>query len=325
MFVDQPDTVLKPWVAKLESAADTSITTLNDLIAALKQRHDFFHSVGARLSDHGCQSVPASFCEPAEAARIFDAAMQGRAASPEELEKFSTFMLLELARMDHARGWTNQFHMGVSRNNNTRLFKSAGRDLGCDSIAGVPQGESLGLFLDRLDSDGCLPKTIVYNLNPSDNYLISTMIGNFQDGSVPGKLQHGSGWWFLDQQEGMEWQLNTVSNNGLLSRFVGMLTDSRSFMSMPRHEYFRRIACNLIGRDMEIGSLPNDFDLVGGLNRTYQLSQRERLSRADFFVVWDFRSGRGYESGTTRNCGTRSLVHYGPIAVFQTISTWLED
>jgi glucuronate isomerase len=264
LFVHQPE-VLKPWIKKLESAADVSIATLPDLLSALEKRHDFFHSVGARLSDHGCQYVPANFCDESEAAKIFDAAMAGGAASADDHDKFSTFMLLFLARLDHAKGWTNQFHMGVFRNNNSRLLNSVGRDLGCDSIGDYPQGRTLGKFLDRLDQDSCLPKTIVYNLNPSDNYLVSTMLGNFQDGTIPGKMQFGSGWWYLDQKEGMEWQLNTLSSTGLLSRFVGMLTDSRSFMSFTRHEYFRRILCNMLGRDMENGELPNDLELVGGL------------------------------------------------------------
>jgi len=257
--------VFVSWIGKLESSAQVSIKSFSDFLSAIESRHDFFHSSGARLSDHGCQYVPASFCDEQQATKIFDAAMSGNAASPEDHERFSTFMLLFLARLDHAKDWTNQFHMGVFRNNNTRLLNQVGRDLGCDSIGDYPQGRTLGKFLDRLDSEGCLPKTIIYNLNPSDNYLVSTMLGNFQDGTVAGKMQLGSGWWYLDQKEGMEWQLNTISNTGLLSRFVGMLTDSRSFMSFTRHEYFRRILCNLLGRDMENGDLPNDFDLVGDL------------------------------------------------------------
>ena len=174
-------------------------------------------------------------------------------------------MLIELAKMDAEKSWTNQFHTGVWRNNNTRLFNEVGRDLGCDSMGDTPQGRSLGRFLDRLDQENMLPKTIVYNLNPSDNYLISTMIGNFQGGGVAGKMQFGSGWWYLDQKERMEWQINTLSNTGLIARFVGMLTDSRSFMSFIRHEYFRRILCNMFGKDMVNGEMPNDFSLVGGI------------------------------------------------------------
>ncbi len=251
------------WIKRLEQASDTSIGGLDDLKSALKKRHDFFHEMGGRLSDHGCEYVPANFCDDQTADRIFRQALSGQAASPIELEQFSTELLLFLARLDAEKGWTNQFHTGVWRNNNRRLFSAAGRDIGCDSIADTPQGFSLGRFLDRLDQEGNLPKTIVYNLNPSDNYLVATMLGNFQDGRIAGKMQFGSGWWFLDQKEGMQWQLNTLSNTGLLSRFIGMLTDSRSFMSMPRHEYFRRILCDMLGRELEAGEIPNDFGLVG--------------------------------------------------------------
>lgn len=262
LFVHRPEE-FNAWLAKLETVSQTTISNLTDLISALRSRHDFFHGLGARLSDHGCEYVPAEFCDVSVASTIFEAARNGTAATPEQHAQYSTFMLLELARMDSEKDWTNQFHTGVWRNNNTRLFESVGRDLGCDSIGDTPQGRSLGRFLDRLDQENRLPKTIVYNLNPNDNYLISTMIGNFQDGKTAGKMQFGSGWWYLDQKEGMEWQINTLSNTGLLSRFIGMLTDSRSFMSFTRHEYFRRILCDIFGRDMENGEIPNDDSLVG--------------------------------------------------------------
>ncbi len=264
LFVHLPEEFIA-WVKKLETAAGQSISSFDGFLAAIESRHDFFHRMGARLSDHGCQFIPSAFCEKADAEKIFDAAMQGTAADAAQHDAFSTWMLLFLARLDHAKDWTNQFHVGVFRNNNTRLFHSAGRDLGCDSIGDVPQGRTMGQFFDWLDQRDCLPKTIVYNLNPSDNYLISTMIGNFQDGRVAGKMQFGSGWWYLDQMEGMQWQLNTLSNTGLLSRFVGMLTDSRSFLSFTRHEYFRRILCEMLGHEMEKGLLPMDFAMVGGL------------------------------------------------------------
>ena len=264
LFVHRPEEFIQ-WLGKLSQAADMQVETLDDLLAALRVRHDFFHSLGCRLSDHGCESVPAKFCDATTASKIFDAAKAGVPATPEQHEQYSTFLLIELAKMDTEKSWTNQFHTGVWRNNNTRLFEEAGRDLGCDSIGDTPQGRSLGLFLDRLDCENMLPKTIVYNLNPSDNYLISTMIGNFQGGEIAGKMQFGSGWWYLDQKEGMEWQINALSSTGLISRFVGMLTDSRSFMSFIRHEYFRRILCNLFGKDMANGEMPNDFDFVGGV------------------------------------------------------------
>jgi glucuronate isomerase len=264
LFVHLPDE-FQSWVAKLESASGQKVDSFDDFLNAIQSRHDFFHSMGARLSDHGCQYIPSEFCNKPEAAAIFDAAMQGKAADATLHDRFSTFMLMYLAELDHVKDWTNQFHVGVFRNNNSRLFELAGRDLGCDSIGDLPQAKTMGKFFDALDRKDRLPKTIVYNLNPSDNYLISTMIGNFQDGRIAGKMQFGSGWWYLDQMEGMLWQLNTLSNTGLLSRFVGMLTDSRSFMSFTRHEYFRRILCNLLGGEMQSGLLPNDFELVGGL------------------------------------------------------------
>jgi glucuronate isomerase len=206
-------------------------------------------------------------CSDAEASAIFTAARSGQAASPQEHAKFTSFLMLFLGRLYAERGWTMQLHLGALRNNNTRLLRTLGADTGFDSIGDFPQAQALAAFLDRLDTENSLPKTILYNLNPADNYAIATMLGNFQDGSVPGKIQMGSGWWFLDQKEAMEWQLNALSNLGLLSRFVGMVTDSRSFMSYPRHEYFRRVLCNLIGRDIEAGELPDDDTLVGPLVR----------------------------------------------------------
>ena len=262
LFVHRPEE-FNEWITKLENASGVTINGLSDLLSALRSRHDFFHSLGARISDHGCEYVPADFCSQAEASEIFDAARKGVQADPLQHSQFSTYMLVELAKMDNEKNWTNQFHTGVWRNNNTRLFNAVGRDLGCDSPGDTPQGRSLGKFLDRLDQDDCLPKTIVYNLNPNDNYLVSTMIGNFQDGKTAGKMQFGSGWWYLDQKEGMEWQINALSNTGLLSHFVGMLTDSRSFMSFIRHEYFRRILCEMLGQDIQNGEVPNDLEMVG--------------------------------------------------------------
>ena len=253
-----------PWVEKLAAVSGVEINSFDDFLNALRQRHDFFHECGSRLSDHGMEYVPDDFCDQSTAEAIFNAARGGNTATPKEHDQFSTFMLLYLAKLDAEKGWTNQFHTGVWRNNNTRLFNNVGRDLGCDSIGDTSQGRSLQRFLDRLDQEDALPKTIVYNLNPSDNYVISTMLGNFQ-GGVPGKIQFGSGWWYLDQKEGMQWQLNTLSNTGLLSRFVGMLTDSRSFMSLTRHEYFRRILCDMLGSDIENGELPDDIEMVGDL------------------------------------------------------------
>ena len=174
-------------------------------------------------------------------------------------------MMLYFGRLDAEKGWTKQLHLGARRSANTRLSRQLGPDTGFDSIGDWPQASALGAYLDRLDQEHALPKTIVYNVNPNDNYAFATMVGNFQGDGIPGKMQFGSGWWYLDQKEAIEWQLNTLSNVGLLSRFIGMLTDSRSFMSYPRHEYFRRILCNLLGRDVENGEIPDRDELLGPL------------------------------------------------------------
>jgi len=264
LTVNQPEG-FNAWVQKLAAAADAEIATFSDFLDALKQRHDFFHAQGCRLSDHGMNQCFADFCPDKTAAAIFANARKGRAAAPAEAAQFATFMMLFFGRLDAEKGWVKQLHLGALRSNNTRLLKQLGPDTGFDSIGDFPQCTALAAFLDRLDQDNALPKMVIYNLNPADNYAFATMIGNFQDGSVPGKIQFGSGWWFLDQKEGMEWQMNALSNLGLLSRFVGMVTDSRSFMSYPRHEYFRRTLCNLIGRDVENGEIPDDDSLLGPL------------------------------------------------------------
>lgn len=266
LTVHRPD-FFNAWLARLEQANGTSITTLADLLDALCQRRDFFHERGCRLSDHGLDRCYAEPCPEADASAIFDAARSGRAASPEEHARFASFVMFFLGRLYAERGWTMQLHLGALRNTNTRLLRELGPDTGFDSIGDFPQALALAAFLDRLDSENALPKTILYNLNPADNYAFATMAGNYQDGTVPGKVQLGSGWWFLDQKEAMEWQINALSNLGLLSRFVGMVTDSRSFMSYPRHEYFRRVLCNLIGRDIESGEIPDSDDLAGRLVR----------------------------------------------------------
>jgi glucuronate isomerase len=255
------------WLGRLAQASDIDITGLPTFLDALKQRHDFFHSMGGRLSDHGINAAFAEPCTQAEAAEIFHQARACVAASPEDQAKWASFLMLFFGRLDAEKGWTKQLHLMARRSNNTRLFGKLGPDTGFDSIGDWPQMDALGKYLDALDQENALPKTILYNLNPSWNYAFATMIGNFQDGSVAGKIQFGSGWWFLDQKEAMEWQMNALSNCGLLSRFVGMLTDSRSFMSYPRHEYFRRTLCNLLGDDMEKGLLPDSFELVGNMAR----------------------------------------------------------
>jgi len=255
------------YVDTLSVAAGTDIGCLTDLFTALRNRHDFFHAIGCRLSDHGLETFYSDEYTKAEVTRIFDRLRAGKEIAPEETGKFRSAMLTELAEMDHEKSWTQQFHVGAMRNNNTRMFRARGADTGHDSIGDYPQAIAMSRFLDRLDSRGKLARTILYNLNPADNEVLATMTGNFQDGSLGGKIQWGSGWWFLDQKDGMEKQLNALSNLGLLSRFIGMLTDSRSFLSYPRHEYFRRILCNLIGNDVEEGLLPDDMTLLGDMVR----------------------------------------------------------
>jgi len=262
--VDRPD-LLNPWLGRLEKASGISITHLSDLLAALQKRHGDFHAAGARLSDHGLDRCPALNCSDAEATNIFDKARAGKAVSAEEKERFSFYLLLFSGQLDAARGWTKQLHLTPMRNTNSRMFGKLGADAGFDTIGDTPQGNALAFFLDALASRESLPKMVIYNMNPRDNYLFAAMAGAFQDGTVPGKIQFGSGWWFLDQKEGMEMQINALSAAGLLSRFVGMLTDSRSFLSFPRHEYFRRILCNLIGCEAEKGELPDDFETLSKL------------------------------------------------------------
>ncbi len=264
--VDKP-VAFNAWLDRLEAASDLAISDLDDLLSGLLRRMDAFEEAGCRLSDHGLGHCPAAFCTAAEAGGILAKARQGAAASPEDQSRFTGFLLAFLGREYARRGWTMQLHLGPLRNNNRRMFEQLGPDTGFDSIGDGPQARSLAAFLDHLDADDQLPRTILYNLNPADTYVFAAMLGNFQTGGVAGKMQLGSGWWFLDQKEGMEWQLNALSNLGLLSRFVGMVTDSRSFMSFPRHEYFRRVLCNLVGRDIENGELPDDEQLVGTMIR----------------------------------------------------------
>jgi glucuronate isomerase len=266
MLVDRPD-LLKPWLEKLEAVSDMAIVHLSDLLAALQKRHDDFHAAGARLSDHGMDRMPGLHCTDEDAAMIFNNALAGKAASPEEKEKFSFYLMVFFGQLDAAKGWTKQLHLGGTRNVNSYMAGKLGPDTGYDTIGDTPQGAALMTYLDALATGGSLPKIVLYNLNPRDNYLFACLTGVFQDGTVAGKIQFGSGWWFLDQKNGMELQLDALSATGLLSRFVGMLTDSRSFLSFPRHEYFRRILCNLIGGEADRGELPDDFEALSGLIR----------------------------------------------------------
>ena len=260
--VDDPQ-AFHAWIGQLEACIGEKVTRLEGFLEALDQRLDFFHAQGCRLSDHGLARCPMPFDDFSVVSQSFQAACQGEALDAHARDQFTGYVLSWLGEGYARRGWTMQMHLGALRNNNRRLLKALGPDTGFDSIGDQTQGSALSAFLDGLDSRDQLPRTILYNLNPADNYLFATMIGNFQDGTIPGKVQLGSGWWFLDQKEGMEWQMNALSNLGLLSRFVGMVTDSRSFMSYPRHEYFRRVLCNLLGQDVEEGQIPDDPELLG--------------------------------------------------------------
>ena len=253
------------YIGKLAEISGTEICDFDSLVEAVDKRHAYFHAQGCRLSDHGIEYVPALDATVAELDSIFKKVMAGEKVSQTEADAFLFAFLKEAGRMNHTRGWTQQYHVGVFRNNNNRLFKALGPDTGFDSIADFRQGPGLLKLFDGLDTSNQLAKSILYNINPCDNELMATMIGCYQDGSYPGKMQFGSGWWFLDQKDGMEKQMNALSSLGLLSRFVGMLTDSRSFLSYPRHEYFRRILCNLLGNDVEKGEIPADMDLLGSM------------------------------------------------------------
>ncbi|MBK6949722.1 MAG: glucuronate isomerase [Haliscomenobacter sp.] len=251
------------YIRQLAEAAGMEIATFQDLLDALQNRIAFFHDMGSRLSDHGLEQIYAAPFTEVGTDRIFRKRLGGQTLEAAEAEEFMSALLYHLGVMYHAKGWTQQFHLGALRNNNSRMMRTLGPDTGFDSIGDWSQAAALARFMDRLDNEDKLTKTIVYNLNPRDNELMATMIGNFNDGSIPGKIQYGSAWWFLDQKDGMEKQINALSNMGLLSRFVGMLTDSRSFMSYPRHEYFRRILCQILGREIENGELPNDIPWIG--------------------------------------------------------------
>ena len=251
------------YVKKVEAAAGMQVHTFDDYLMALKNRHDFFAQMGCRVSDHGLEEIYADEYTAEEIIIIFERLLKGETLCLRCQRQFKSAMLVHFAEWDHEKGWVQQFHLGALRNNNTRMLNQLGPDTGWDSIGTFDQGKALSTFLNGLDTRNKLTKTILYNLNPADNEVLATMVGNFNDGSVAGKIQFGSGWWFLDQKDGIIKQLNALSNMGLLSRFVGMLTDSRSFLSFPRHEYFRRILCDLIGTEVEEGELPNDIEWLG--------------------------------------------------------------
>lgn len=265
MAVSDP-VAYRAYIEQLSSISNISINSLQKLYEALRKRQDFFASNGCSLADHGVCRFPWAECSETQAARLFDKVMSGQMLSGQETEELQTAILLELARMNHEKGWVQQFHFGPMRNTNTRMFRTIGPDTGFDTIGDYRSTEAIARFLDALDAENQLTKTILYNLNPADNSVTAALTANFQDGTIPGKIQFGSGWWFNDQIEGMTAQMNALSLQGLLSRFVGMLTDSRSFLSYPRHEYFRRVLCNLIGNDVESGLIPEgEMERVCGM------------------------------------------------------------
>jgi glucuronate isomerase len=267
------DAAFLPWVEQLSKAANVDIRNLNDFLHALRSRHDYFHSLGCRLSDHGLEHCYATPCSERTAALIFAKAREGQSITSQSITEderiqFASFMMLFFGRLDAEKGWTKQLHLGAKRNVNTAARRKLGPDTGYDAIGDFPQARHLAAYLDLLAQENALPQMILYNLNPADNFQFATLAGSFQDGTDgarPAKIQFGSAWWFLDQKQGITAQLDALSNAGLLSRFVGMVTDSRSFMSYPRHEYFRRILCDILGRDVMQGELPDDDALLGRL------------------------------------------------------------
>ena len=262
-FIFNDVSTMNSWIDELARVSNLEINSFTSYIEAVRQRHDYFHENGCRLSDRGIPTIYAEDYTEKEIEKIFQKIRSEKGLSQLEILKFKSAMMFENALMDYESGWVQQFHLGVVRNNSTRMLKTFGPDAGCDSMADLQIALPLAKFFDRLDKNGQLPRTIIYNLNPRDNEMIVTMLGNFQDGTAAGKMQYGSAWWFLDQKDGIEKQLTALSNMGLLSRFIGMLTDSRSFLSFPRHEYFRRVLCNFLGSQVEAGLLPNDLAMLG--------------------------------------------------------------
>jgi glucuronate isomerase len=264
--VHEPDK-FNPWLNRLGQSSNTHIHSFTTFLDVLKMRHDAFHAHGGRMSDHGLPYCYANPCTERQAAAIFDKVRSGAPASSDQHEQFASFLMLFFGHLDAEKGWTKQLHLGALRSVNSRKVRELGPDTGFDCIGGWPQAQALCAYLDLLERENALPRMVLYNVNPADNYVFATAAGSFQDAATAGKIQYGSAWWFLDQKEGIESQLNALSNTGLLSRFIGMVTDSRSFMSFPRHEYFRRVLCNLLGREIEAGELPNDIELIGNMVR----------------------------------------------------------
>ncbi|KGK30186.1 glucuronate isomerase [Cellulophaga sp. E6(2014)] len=256
-------TSFESYLEKLATCVSFPIHSLDDLLKAIQERVDFFNANGCRLSDFGLEQIYAFDFTNDEANSILKKRLSGGSLSDAETNSYKSCIQYHLSKMYHAKNWVQQFHLGALRDNNTRLLEELGADSGCDSMGDNTHAKSMSAFFGRLDHEGILAKTISYNLNPSQNEVFATMMGNYNTGECAGKMQWGSGWWFLDQKDGMEKQMNVLSNMGLLSRFVGMLTDSRSFLSFPRHEYFRRILCDLLAEDVRKGLVPDDLNFLG--------------------------------------------------------------
>ena len=283
MAVQSPK-IFNEWVDRLESITNTSIDNYDTYISAIKERHNIFHELGCRISDHGLETILADEYSESEISTIFKRIRGGNGLENNEILKFKSAMMIEFGLMNHEKNWTQMLHIRAMRNNNSRIFRILGPDSGFDSIGESEMARSLSKFLDNLDNDDRLPKTIIFNLNPKDNGLIASMIGNFQDGTIPGKVQFGPAWWFLDTKLGMTNQINALSDMGMLSKFVGMVTDSRSFLSYPRHEYFRRILCNILGEEIDKGELPNDLELIG--NIVQDICYNNAKNYFDIDLVW---------------------------------------
>lgn len=272
------------WVDNLEAITNNSIDNYDKYISVIKERHDSFHKLGCRISDHGMETIFAEKYSENEITKIFNKIRSGYELDHFEIVKFKSAMMSEFASMNYEKNWTQMLHIGAIRNKNSRFFRILGPDSGFDSIGESDMARSLSKFLDNLDKDNKLPKTILFNLNPKDNAVMASMIGNFQDGSIPGKIQFGPAWWFLDTKLGMINQINVLSDMGMLSKFVGMVTDSRSFLSYPRHEYFRRILCNLLGEEIDKGELPNDIELIGTIVQDICYNNAKNYFNID--LVW---------------------------------------
>lgn len=280
MKVESPE-AFATYVRKLATISGVAVSTYSSFIEALQQRHDFFDEMGCHASDHGIEEPYSEEFTSAELEAIFKKAMSGEVPTILETKKFKSALMHKFAEMDAEKGWVFQMHIGAIRNNNSRALRELGPDTGFDSIGDFEIAKPLSKFLDQLDNIGKLPKTILYNLNSGDNEILATMSGNFRDNEVAGKVQHGPAWWFHDQKEGMEHQLQMLANFSLMSNFVGMVTDSRSFMSYPRHEYFRRLLCNMLGNDVETGIVPEDYTLLGNLV--------EKMSYSNAIAYFDYK------------------------------------